>query len=149
MAIKEGRPSYVPIKQIPPKYPRRLMEKGIDGCVMLSFDITKGGKTKNVEVVWSTHSGFERPARKAGIKYIFSPPFIEGVLSEIEGARTLLVFKIDSKDNTSSVFLLDAPEISPYKPGRGLLEKIFLLTLIFYIPALSIEAFKNRNELFI
>ena len=98
MAIKEGRPSYVPIKQIPPKYPRRLMEKGIEGCVMLSFDITKGGKTKNVEVVWSTHSGFERPARKAGIKYIFSPPFIEGVLSEIEGARTLLVFKIDSKD---------------------------------------------------
>lgn len=61
----------------------------------------------------------------------------------------LEIAKIDSKDNTSSVFLLDAPEISPYKPGRGLLEKIFLLTLIFYIPALSIEAFKNRNELFI
>jgi hypothetical protein len=61
----------------------------------------------------------------------------------------LEIAKIDSKDNTSSVFLLDAPEISPYKPGRGLLEKIFLLTIIFYIPALSIEFFKNRNKLYV
>jgi TonB family protein len=98
MAAKEDTPSYIPIKQIPPKYPGRLMSKGIEGCVMLSFDITKGGKTKNVEVVWSTHSGFERPARMAGKEFIFSPPYKGGVLSEIEGHRSVLIFKMNSKD---------------------------------------------------
>lgn len=60
----------------------------------------------------------------------------------------LEIAKIDAKDNTSSVFLLDAPSTSAYKPGRGFLEKIFLITIIFLTPALTYEFYINRDKLY-
>jgi len=33
--------SYVPIFKVPPIYPRRAQERGIEGCVMLQFTVTK------------------------------------------------------------------------------------------------------------
>ena len=45
--------SYVPIFQVPPVYPRRALEREIEGCVMLQFTVTKVGSTKDPEVLWS------------------------------------------------------------------------------------------------
>ena len=42
--------SYVPIFQVPPVYPRRALERGIEGCVMLKFTVTKVGSTRAPEV---------------------------------------------------------------------------------------------------
>lgn len=61
----------------------------------------------------------------------------------------LEIAKIDEKDNTSSIFLLDAPNISPYKTSKGLIENILtILSMLFIICALF-EVLKNRNQLFI
>ena len=101
MASKEGKPTYVPLRQIPPKYPTELLVRGIEGCAMLRFDITKEGKTENVEVVWSTNKKFDRPSRRAAKEYIFSPPYKGGVPSIVEDARSLIMYRVDSKEKTS------------------------------------------------
>ena len=57
--------------------------------------------------------------------------------------------KIDEKDTTSSIFLLDAAEISSYKSGRGLLENLFFIFIFLFCILLTFEAYRNKNKLFI
>ncbi len=56
--------------------------------------------------------------------------------------------KIDEKDNTSPIFLLDNSTVSPYKAGRGMFESIILLLIILFIIFASFEIYKNKEELF-
>ena len=39
--------SYVPIFQVPPQYPRRAAERGIEGCVVLKYVVTEVGSVLN------------------------------------------------------------------------------------------------------
>jgi len=61
----------------------------------------------------------------------------------------LEIAKIDEKDNTSSIFLLDSPHTSPYKPTKGFFESIFIVLIILFMICVLFEVFKNRNQLFI
>ena len=97
MLTKMEEPIYVPVKQIPPKYPSQLLSRGIEGCVMLRFDLTVEGKPQNIEVDWSTNDRFNRSAIRAANQFLFSPPYNGGKPSGVENARTVIVYKIDSK----------------------------------------------------
>ena len=101
MLSKGNKPLYIPVKQIPPKYPRRLLEKGVEGCVMLLFDITKEGNPKNIKVDWSTHRGFDRSAIKSAESFLFSPPYQDGKPSGVRDAQSLISYKVDSKKSRS------------------------------------------------
>lgn len=61
----------------------------------------------------------------------------------------LEIAKIDEKDFTSPVFLLDSSTLSPYKDGRSLLESIILILIIVFITASSWKAYNNRKKLFL
>ena len=56
--------------------------------------------------------------------------------------------KIDEKDNTSPIVLLDEPSIIAYKTGSSLLENIFLLTFILLAFFCSAECYRNSKDLF-
>lgn len=60
----------------------------------------------------------------------------------------LEIAKIDEKDFTSSVFLLDNAKLSFYKVGRSLLESIFLILVFIFVVTSSWELYKNRERLF-
>ena len=57
--------------------------------------------------------------------------------------------KIDEKDNTSPIFLLDNATLSSYKAGRSIFESIILLLIFLFIIFTSFEIYKNKDELFI
>ena len=61
----------------------------------------------------------------------------------------LEIAKINEKDNTSTVFLLDSPYIIAYKAGRAYLESIIVLLFLFSTVFISFEAFLRKNELFL
>ena len=62
--------SYVPIFQVPPVYPRRALERGIEGCVMLKFTVTKVGSTRDPSGEWAVPPGiFDRAAMRSALKY--------------------------------------------------------------------------------
>ena len=56
--------------------------------------------------------------------------------------------KIDEKDNTSPIFLLDNATLSSYKAGRSMFDSIILLLIILFIIFASFEIYKNKEELF-
>ena len=61
----------------------------------------------------------------------------------------LEIAKIDEKDFTSPIFLLDSSTLSSYKNGRSLLESIILISIIVFILASLWEAYNNRKKLFL
>ena len=90
--------SYVPIKQVPPIYPRRLLERGIEGCAMMKFTVNKEGKTENIEVEWSTNPDFNEPSIESAKRYEYSPPLVAGVPSSIDSVRSVIIYKLETPD---------------------------------------------------
>ena len=88
--------SYVPIFQVPPVYPRRALERGIEGCVMLKFTVTKVGATKDPSVEWAVPPGiFDRAAMRSALKYKYKPQIRDGEAIEVPNVRTVVIFKIE------------------------------------------------------
>ena len=94
--------SYIPIKQTPPIYPKKLLRKGVEGCAMLKFTVNEQGRTENVEVEWSTNPEFNQSAIESAKKYEYSPPLIAGVPSSVDGVRTVVVYKLVSPGRASN-----------------------------------------------
>ncbi len=61
----------------------------------------------------------------------------------------LEIAKIDEKDFTSSIFLLDSATLSSYKNGRSLLESIIIILVIVFTVSTSWEVYNNREKLFL
>ena len=88
--------SYVPIFQVPPVYPRRALERGIEGCVMLKFTVTKVGSTRDPSVEWAVPPGiFDRAAMRSALKYKCKPQIRDGEAIEVPNVRTVVIFKIE------------------------------------------------------
>lgn len=56
--------------------------------------------------------------------------------------------KIDEKDTTSSIFLLDEASLSSYKSGASIIERIITLFLFLLFTAISFELFSHKKEYF-
>ena len=56
--------------------------------------------------------------------------------------------KIDEKDTTSPIFLLDSPSISSYKAGIEFYKGVIFVLFSVFMLSLSYELFKYRQELF-
>ena len=88
--------SYVPIFKIPPIYPRRAQERGIEGCVMLEFTVTKVGSVRNPVVLWSVPNGiFDRAASRAALKFKYKPQIRDGQAIEVPGVLNQVTFIIE------------------------------------------------------
>jgi hypothetical protein len=57
--------------------------------------------------------------------------------------------KIDEKDTTSSIFLLDKPKVLIFKAGLSLLDYLIAAFLLSFLSSIFLISYKNRNELFV
>ena len=91
--------SYVPIFKIPPIYPRRAQERGIEGCVMLEFTVTKVGSVRDPVVLWSLPNGiFDRAAMRSALKFKYKPQIRDGQPIEVPGVLNQVTFIIEDAD---------------------------------------------------
>jgi len=83
-----------PILRVPPIYPLRAQEHGIEGWVLVEFTITPTGAVKDPVVVTSVPSSiFNRAALRAIRKWRYKPRIVDGVPVERPGIRTRLTFE--------------------------------------------------------
>ena len=93
--------SYVPIFKVPPIYPRRAQERGIEGCVMLEFTVTKVGSVKDPVVLWSLPSGiFDRAAMRSAMKFKYKPQIRDGEAIAVKGILNQITFIIEDKNKS-------------------------------------------------
>ncbi len=84
-----------PIERVNPEFPEEARLKGIEGWVLVRFDIAEDGRVENVEVVdASPRNMFERDARKAVKKWKYAPRMSNGQPVRVVGREVQVDFKL-------------------------------------------------------
>jgi len=90
--ISDGE--YLPIVKVAPVYPSRALTRGLEGYVIVEFTVTRTGTVRDVFVVESTSTLFERAATNAALKFKYKPRVIDGEPVEVPGVRNKISFEI-------------------------------------------------------
>lgn len=97
ISLTPGDAEYLPIVKVAPVYPRRALQRGIEGYVLVEFTVTKQGSTKNIIVIESDPKSkiFHSAAIKATAKFKYKPRTEDGKAIEVPGIRNKITFKLE------------------------------------------------------
>jgi protein TonB len=86
----------IPLVRVPPQYPIRATERGIEGWVVVEFTIAANGTVKDARVVDSQPARiFDRAALRAVNKWKYKPKIVDGVAVERAGIKIRFPFELD------------------------------------------------------
>ena len=96
LALEGGDGEYLPIVKVSPVYPRRALQRGIEGFVIVEFTVTKQGAVKDVFVIEANPEGiFEQAAMDAAKNFKYKPRVVNGEPAEVSGVQNRITFQID------------------------------------------------------
>ena len=90
----------VSLKLNAPKYPKRAQQRGLEGKVLVEFDVDVGGKVINPKVIWSENEVFNSSALKSVSSWLFKPALETGEPILSKGQRHLISFLLEGSENT-------------------------------------------------
>ena len=93
IGVSDGE--YLPIVKVAPVYPARAAARGLEGYVIVEFTVTRTGTTKDIRVVESSSSLFDRAAVEAAAKFKYKPRVINGEPVEVPGVRNRITFVLE------------------------------------------------------
>lgn len=94
LAVSDG--DYLPIVKVSPVYPRRALQRGIEGHVIVEFTVTRQGTVRDPFVVESTSSLLEKAALEAVLKFKYKPKVVDGEPVEVAGVQNKITFRLES-----------------------------------------------------
>lgn len=87
---------YLPIVKVQAAYPRRALQRGIEGYVVVEFTVTRQGTVRDPRVVEAEpESLFDQAAMDAVLKFKYKPRVVNGESVEVEGVQNRITFEID------------------------------------------------------
>jgi len=95
-----SRPSdgpLVALVRVSPDYPARARAKGIEGQVLVQFDVNELGYAVNVVVLESTNSMFDNAAVTAAKRFKFKARVVNGQALPSYGIRNVFTFQMDEQ----------------------------------------------------
>ncbi|AXR05426.1 energy transducer TonB [Salinimonas sediminis] len=96
LALESGDGEYLPIVKVSPVYPRRALQRGIEGFVIVEFTVTKQGTVRDPIVVEANPEGiFEQAAIDAAMKFKYKPRVVNGEATSVSGVQNRISFQID------------------------------------------------------
>jgi len=96
LALDTGDGEYVPIQRVAAVYPRRAMQRGIQGYVIVEFTVSKSGAVQDPIVLEAQPEGiFEQAAIDAVLKFKYKPRVINGESTAVAGVQTRIEFELD------------------------------------------------------
>ncbi len=84
-----------PLVRIPPQYPPRAQERGIEGSCDMLFDVSPDGTPINVQAISCTNSVFERASIRSVERWRYSPRVVDGVAQARRGVQTTIEFQFE------------------------------------------------------
>lgn len=76
-----------PIYRKQADFPNKAARKGLRASVIMEFDVDENGFTKNIKIIKSTHSVFNKPSIKAVEGFRYAPSVKDGKIVETEGVK--------------------------------------------------------------
>ncbi len=99
MASADG--DAVPMVRVPPQYPERAQQRGIEGRVLIEFTISKSGSVKNPKVIaYEPSRIFNKAALKAVSQWKYNPKIEDGKPVEQRGIRISIPFVLGGNERT-------------------------------------------------
>lgn len=87
----------VALVRVSPVYPVRARTYGIEGYVVVQFDVTANGQVVNVVIIESTDAVFDSAAIKAAERFKFRPRVVDGLALATYGIQNRFRFTLDDK----------------------------------------------------
>ena len=82
--------------RVEPTYPAIAAARGIDGYVIVEFDVLANGSVANVIVVQSSNRVFDKAAAAAAARFRYKPRVVDGVA--VASTRIQKLFRFEMKD---------------------------------------------------
>ena len=94
-----GDGSYFPRFKIPPLYPLRARNLGIEGSCLVEYTITtKGNVVDVVEVPGQCKSIFKKSSIDAAKKFLYRPMIVNGSPQKVEKVKNRFIFQLQSDE---------------------------------------------------
>lgn len=81
--------------RVAPVYPTRATSDGLEGYVIVEFDVMPDGSTANIRVIESSHRVFERSAMNAAKKFRYKARVVNGEPLATQGVRNKFTYEIE------------------------------------------------------
>ncbi|TRO96553.1 energy transducer TonB [Glycocaulis profundi] len=85
-----------PLVRIPPQYPMRAAERGLEGECEFTFDVTPEGNPTNIRITRCSNSIFERDTIRAVERWRYEPRVEDGVAQWRRGVVSSFNFQLDN-----------------------------------------------------
>lgn len=85
----------VAMVRVEPTYPIAAAKKGLEGYVLVQFDVGADGTVGNAVVIESSNRIFERAALQAAKRFRFKPRVVDGVTQTTTGIQNLFRFEME------------------------------------------------------
>lgn len=96
LSLDSGDGEYLPIVKVAPVYPRRALQRGIEGFVIVEFTVSKLGSVTSPVVIEAQPADiFDQAALDAAKKFKYKPRVINGEPTAVAGVQNRITFKID------------------------------------------------------
>ena len=87
---------YLPIVKVAPVYPRRAVDRGVEGYVIVEFTVTKTGAVRDPRVVeYHPSTIFNKAALAAALKFKYKPRIVNGEAIEVHGVLNKITFQLE------------------------------------------------------
>jgi protein TonB len=95
LALESGDGEFLPIVRVAAVYPRRALQRGIEGYVDVEFTVSKLGSVIHPKVIQASPEGiFEQAALDATLKYKYKPRVVNGEPMEVSGVEVRVKFEL-------------------------------------------------------
>lgn len=85
----------VALVRVAPVYPTRAIARGLEGYVVVQFDVSADGRVAGVVVIESSNSVFDNAAINAAERFKFRPRVVDGVALVTYGIQNMFRFNLD------------------------------------------------------
>ena len=94
----DSDPEYIPIFKPEPDYPTDALKLGIEGYVIVQFDVTEEGKVENPVVLESKPDDiFDSSAIRAASKFKFKPKIVNDQAVRVSGVKNRIMYRIEEE----------------------------------------------------
>jgi len=85
-----------PLVRIPPSYPPRAAERGVEGHCDMEFDVTPEGQPYDIQALACTSTLFERTSIRAVERWKYAPKVVDGAPVSRSGVRTRITYQLEN-----------------------------------------------------
>ena len=94
-AIAQSDGPLINIIRVQPTYPTRAAQLGLEGFVIVRFDVATNGQAMNAVVVESSHTVFNNAALKAATRLRYKPRVVDGIAVPTAGLHYRFTFEME------------------------------------------------------